>query len=220
MGCIGSKNVTETRRPPGYEEPEVLASETAFSVSEVEALYTLFTKVSNSIITDGLIHKEEFMQALFKNSNTNNLFAERVFELFDIKRNGVIEFGEFVRSLSVFHPRAPTNDKLAFAFKLYDLRQTGTIDIVEVEMMLTALMKETPDLDFSDEVIRHIVEQTFAEADTNQDGKIDQEEWAVMVEKHPNILKNMTLPSLRDITSDYPSFIFQSGVDDAPMDDE
>lgn len=25
--------------------------------------------------------------------------------------------------------------------------------------MLTALMKETPDLDFSDEVIRHIVEQ-------------------------------------------------------------
>lgn len=34
-----------------------------------------------------------------------------MFELFDIKQNHVIEFGEFVRSLSVFHPKAPMEDK-------------------------------------------------------------------------------------------------------------
>lgn len=34
-----------------------------------------------------------------------------MFELFDIKQNHVIEFGEFVRSLSVFHPKAPLEDK-------------------------------------------------------------------------------------------------------------
>ena len=37
--------------------------------------------------------------------------AVQVFELFDIKQNHVIEFGEFVRSLSVFHPKAPLPEK-------------------------------------------------------------------------------------------------------------
>lgn len=36
-----------------------------------------------------------------------------MFNLFDVKRNGVIEFGEFVRSLSIFHPKASEADKIA-----------------------------------------------------------------------------------------------------------
>jgi serine/threonine-protein phosphatase 2B regulatory subunit len=100
------------KRPPGYEDPCVLASETAFSVKEVEALFDLFMRISNSVIHDGLIHKEEFQLALFRNSERQNLFADRVFYLFDRKQNGVIEFGEFVRSLSVFHPKARAEDKV------------------------------------------------------------------------------------------------------------
>jgi serine/threonine-protein phosphatase 2B regulatory subunit len=110
MGCASSK---QFKRPPGYEEPAVLAAQTTFTVNEVEALRELYNKMSYSIIKDGLIHKEEFQLALFRNSRKANLFADRVFDLFDLKRNGVIEFGEFVRSLSVFHPKAPKSEKTA-----------------------------------------------------------------------------------------------------------
>ncbi|GAY64320.1 hypothetical protein CUMW_232620 [Citrus unshiu] len=142
--------------------------------------------ISSSVVDDGLISKEEFQLALFKNRKKENLFANRIFDLFDVKRKGVIDFSDFVRSLSVFHPNAPQEDKIDFSFKLYDLDNTGFIERQE----------------------------TFLDADVNQDGKIDKCEWQNFVSKNPSLLKIMTLPYLRDITTSFPSFIFNSEVDE------
>ncbi|THG13411.1 hypothetical protein TEA_018025 [Camellia sinensis var. sinensis] len=243
MGCLCSKN---TKWTPGYEEPTILAAETPFTVSEVEALYELFKKLSSSIIDDGLIHKEELQLALFKNKNNRNLFADRIFDLFDVKRNGVIEFGEFVRSLSVFHPNAPVADKIAFAFRLYDLRNTGfiereeasiayciflvpfpfftlhcnpgihTFELSNLKEMVLALLHES-DLILSDDDVEMIVDKSFKEADTTGDGRIDPEEWKEFVSKNPSLIKNMTLPYLKDITLAFPSFVVSSEVEDSEM---
>ncbi|KAI3929348.1 hypothetical protein MKX01_006584 [Papaver californicum] len=161
----------------------------AVTVSEVEALFELFKRLSSSIIDDGLIHKEEFQLALFRNINRKSLFADRVFDSFDVKRNGVIEFGEFVRSLSIFHPNTPTVDKITFAFRLYGLRHTGFIEREELKEMVLALLNES-DLVLSDDVVEQIVHkltlQTFVDADSNGDGKIDLNEWKDFVAKNPS----------------------------------
>ncbi|WOL20555.1 protein ASPARTIC PROTEASE IN GUARD CELL 1-like [Canna indica] len=165
------------------------------TVSEVEALYELFKKLSSLIFKDGLIHKEEFQLALFRNSNVQNFFVDRLFDLFDIKHNGVIEFGEFVRSLSIFHPNTP-DKKLEFEFRLYDLRSTGYIESEELREMVVALFNES-DVYLSDDTVETIVDKTFVQADLKSDGKIDLDECKEFVKESPSIIRVMTLPYLK-----------------------
>ncbi|KAB2054329.1 hypothetical protein ES319_A12G248500v1 [Gossypium barbadense] len=193
MGCVCMKYRVK------HEDPTILAAETCFNETEVKALYELFRQLSSSLVDDGYISKEEFLLGLFRNRKEQNLFANRMFRLFDANNDGFIGFGEFVRSLSIFHPDAPRSDKVGFAFQLYDIWQTGFIESEEVKEMILALLNES-NLVLSDDVIDVIVDKTFKDADSNKDGKIDMKEWDEFVAHNPILMKNMTIPHLMDLT--------------------
>ncbi|KAI3453834.1 hypothetical protein Pfo_010497 [Paulownia fortunei] len=203
MGCV----CTKERRI--FEDPSLLSSQTIFTVKEVKALNELFRKLGSTIVDDGFLNREEFKLGLFRNSKQQSLFADRMFDMFDSKHDGVLDFGEFIRSLSIFHPDTPQEEKAIFAFKLYDIWQTGYIEKEEVKEMITEFLNES-NLILPDDIIDAIIDKTFEEADSEQDGKIDIEEWKDFAARKPSLLKNMTIPYLKDLSTTFPSFVMRS----------
>ncbi|XP_021893069.1 calcineurin B-like protein 7 isoform X2 [Carica papaya] len=104
MGCNSSKKSRLGR--------QFQVQNFTLALNEVESLYELYKNLSCSVVKDGLIHKEELQLAVLRNSNKQSFFLDRIFDLFDVDGNGHIEFGEFVRSMAVFHPRTPQTDKI------------------------------------------------------------------------------------------------------------
>ncbi|KAL3619177.1 calcineurin [Castilleja foliolosa] len=182
---------------------------TMITVQEIKSLNELFVKLGSTLVDDGFLNREEFNLGLFGNSKHQSLFGNRVenmFDMFDSKHDGVLDFGEFIDSLNIFHPRyASSRQSHLFTFKLYDIQQTGYIEKEEVMKMVTEFLNMS-NLILSDDIIEEIVDKTFEEANIEKDGKIDMEEWKQFVAKKPSLLRNMTIPYLKDIPTTFPSF--------------
>uniref|UniRef100_A0A0D9V2K8 Calcineurin B-like protein n=1 Tax=Leersia perrieri TaxID=77586 RepID=A0A0D9V2K8_9ORYZ len=87
---------------------------------------------------------------------------------------------------------------------------------LNLKEMVLALLDES-DLNITSDAVEMIVDRTFDQADTKGDERIDQEEWNEFVRNNPYVLRNMTLPYLKDITMVFPSFVIHSEVSEEDM---
>ncbi|KAF9602229.1 hypothetical protein IFM89_025939 [Coptis chinensis] len=86
------------------------------------------------------------------------------------------------RSLGIFHPNAPLEEKVAFAFRLYGLTQTGLIEREELKEMVLALLIKS-DLTLTEDVVETIVDKTFTDADSKGDGRANMHQMAARNEE-------------------------------------
>lgn len=183
MGMLESKPTL----PP--QDLAYLTRHTHFNEAEVRVLFERFRAVSASIQKDDTIEFNEFQAALGRH---DRVFTKRFFTIFDSDGNNEIDFREFCLGISVFCERGTTDEKIKYSFRIYDIDGDGNIDRNELHQLLKAALSENM-LDLTDEQIGTLVDDTFAQVDSNGDGRISFEEYEQMVRAHPSFLQFLTI---------------------------
>jgi len=174
------------------EELDKLHQTTHFDQKELKAMYKQFRKETPA----GVINKEEFKEVMKQMGVVDNFLQDLIFNVFDDNKDGSINFQEFVTALSVM-TRGDPNEKLEFAFSMYDLDGNGFIDKDEMTQIMEAFYKLVgPLVTFSGKKYdspQQLVDEFFETMDANGDGKISLEEYKDGALKNPDIIQGLKL---------------------------
>ncbi|KMP02237.1 calcineurin subunit B [Coccidioides immitis H538.4] len=160
-----------------------IVSGSNFDHEEVDRLWKRFMKLDRD--KSGTIERDEFLSLPQVSSNP---LSTRMIAIFDEDGGGDVDFQEFVSGLSAFSSKGNKEEKLRFAFKVYDIDRDGFISNGELFIVLKMMVGSN----LKDMQLQQIVDKTIMEADLDGDGRISFEEFTRMVE-NTDVSMSMTL---------------------------
>jgi len=175
------------------EQLQELQKTTYFDKKELQQWYKGFIKDCPS----GQLDKSEFNRIYkqFFPFGDPSPFADYVFNVFDENKNGTIDFKEFIGALSITS-RGRLDEKLKWAFQLYDINGDGFITYDEMLQIVRSIYRMTGDmvkLPADEATPEKRVEKIFKNMDRDQDAKLTFEEFVEGSKQDPTIVQALSL---------------------------
>lgn len=165
--------------------PEViddLTRLTGYSAHELHQKYSEFLTFHPS----GKMAESEFIemyQSLFPKGDAEK-FALLTFNSFDKNRDGGVDFKEFICALYITS-RGQVQEKLDWAFNLYDIDRNGYISREECLEIISAIHCM---MDVKSESPASMTDKIFAQLDKDKDGRVSKEEFIEGSSANPSII--------------------------------
>ena len=123
----------------------------------------------------GKLEPQEFLDVPGKayTELAQNPLVKRVISVFDKNGDGNISFYEFVIGLAKLSSSGTDEDKLRFAFMIYDIDKDGYISNGELFAVLKMMVGDN----LNDVQLQQLVDRTIVKADEDYDGKISYPEF-------------------------------------------
>lgn len=165
---IAARNFAESLKVIQNDDQPLLALTrmTHFDMQELRALQSVFDSIACAEANDNLISANELFAAI--GANKNSLLGKALFRLMDITRSGQINFRTWVVMLSALSPEALIDEKIKFAFNLYDDNGDGFIDKNDIVHLLTSAIA-----DLTVEEAKIMINKAFEQADQDKDSRIN-----------------------------------------------
>ncbi|XP_076867995.1 A-type potassium channel modulatory protein KCNIP2-like isoform X2 [Brachyhypopomus gauderio] len=181
---------TVCQRPEGLEKLQQL---TKFTKKELQVLYRGFKNECPS----GVVNEDTFkiIYSQFFPQGDSSMYAHFLFEAFDTNKNGSVSFEDFVIGLSIIL-RGTINDRLNWAFNLYDLNKDGCItkeEMLDIMKSIYDMMGKYTYPSMQEDAPREHVEIFFQKMDRNNDGVVTIDEFIESCQKDENIMQSMQL---------------------------
>jgi len=170
-----------------------LQRSTYFERKELQQWYKGFLKDCPA----GQLNKPDF-QKIYKQFfpfGDPSSFADFVFNVFDADGNGTIDFKEFICALSVTS-RGTLEEKLMWAFGLYDIDHDGFITRGEMLQIVEAIYKMVGSmvkLSGDEDTPEKRVQKIFTMMDKNEDGRLTVDEFREGSKRDPTIISALSL---------------------------
>ncbi|XP_070396534.1 neuronal calcium sensor 2 [Dermacentor albipictus] len=171
MGCSNTKAVELTN-----EDLEFLKKHTEYDDATIRDWYAGFKQDCPT----GKLSRAKFLEIyrMFFTTGNPEKFCDHVFRTFDADNNGHIDFKEFLLAIGVTGSQS-SEERLKWAFRMYDINGDGKIDQAEMVKIVQALYEmlgpgaATSDEDTPEERTGAV----FSKMDTDGDGKLTMREF-------------------------------------------